>query len=165
MFFIMAMATVLVAAYVFKHSAEEMTYLSGSISVVSIFFALALAPWALQLLLLIFVLFSNRRTFSTAQSVADFHENTNDSIKLTYRGATYQPKAPDLEGMTQEAIVKYRGQVCKLHQTQATPTAQSFEDLQYRGCSVSSSKSQPTQVKETDLMSIPATQVPSVLLK
>lgn len=165
MSFIMAIATVVVAAYIFKHSAEEMTYLSGSISVISIFFALALAPWELQLLLLIFVLFANRIMLPTAQRDVELQENTNDNIKLTYRGATYQPTAPDREVMSNEAVLKYRGRVCKLPPLQQPPIPQSPIELQYRGCSVSKSKSQPPQVKETDLISIPATQVPSVLLK
>lgn len=59
--FLIPLATSLVAAYIFKNSADEIAYLMGSITVVSIILGLVLAPWQIQLLILIFVIINTKR--------------------------------------------------------------------------------------------------------
>lgn len=61
LFFLIPLVTSLVAGYLFNNSADEMAYLMGSITVVSIVLSLVLAPWQIQLLILMFVIISTKR--------------------------------------------------------------------------------------------------------
>lgn len=59
--FLIPLATSLVAAYIFNNSADEMAYLMGSVTIVSIILSLVLAPWQIQLLILMFVIISTKQ--------------------------------------------------------------------------------------------------------
>lgn len=61
LFFLVPLMTGVVSAYIFNKSAEEMADLSGLVTIVSIILTLILAPWQLQLLVLIAVIISTRR--------------------------------------------------------------------------------------------------------
>lgn len=59
--FLFPLTISLVAGYIFKNSADEIAYLMGSVTVVSIILSLVLAPWQLQLLVLMLTLVSTRQ--------------------------------------------------------------------------------------------------------
>ncbi len=61
LFFLIPLVTSLVAGYIFNNYADEMAYLMGSITVVSIILSLVLAPWQIQLLILMLVIISTKR--------------------------------------------------------------------------------------------------------
>jgi hypothetical protein len=54
--FLIPLFTGLVSGYVFKKSTDEIGYLPGAFAIVSFIISLVLAPWEIQLLLLVFVL-------------------------------------------------------------------------------------------------------------
>lgn len=55
-FFIIPIAVAIGCIYIFKNTADEMAYLAASISVISLVVGLVLAPWQLQLFLVIALL-------------------------------------------------------------------------------------------------------------
>ena len=54
--FLIPLFSGLVSGYIFKKSTDEIGYLAGAFAIVSFLISLVLAPWEIQLLLLIFVL-------------------------------------------------------------------------------------------------------------
>lgn len=61
LFFLIPLFTGLIGGYIFKKSTDEIGYLVGIFAVISIVLSLVLAPWQIQLLLLIFTLITTQR--------------------------------------------------------------------------------------------------------
>lgn len=59
--FLIPLLSGLVSGYIFKKSTDEIGYLAGAFAIVSFLISLVLAPWEIQLLLLIFVLFITQK--------------------------------------------------------------------------------------------------------
>lgn len=58
--FLIPLTTCLIAGYLFKSSADEMAYLTGTVTIVSFVLSLILAPWQIQLLVLTLVIISSK---------------------------------------------------------------------------------------------------------
>lgn len=87
--FLIPLTTSLVAGYLFKKSADEMAYLTGLITIVSLILSLVLAPWQLQLLILMLVLISTRRLLLQNEYRLELEESKEE--KLNYSGVSYKP--------------------------------------------------------------------------
>ncbi len=114
LFFIFSLATFLVAVYIFKvskNSADEIAYLAASIALVSLVVSLVLAPWPVQLLLLVLVLLKTRQYLLLSEGIVESQEE--EKTELSYRGANYEPTPPKVELTEAEITGKYRGQVWK----------------------------------------------------
>jgi hypothetical protein len=61
LFFLVPLLTGLVTGYLSKKCHDEVAYLISVFTVISLFVSLVLAPWQIQLLLLILVLISTQR--------------------------------------------------------------------------------------------------------
>ena len=68
LFFLIPLITALLTSYIFKKSSDEMAYLTGIITLVSLILCLVLAPWQLQLLVLGLVLFSTKKLLQQNES-------------------------------------------------------------------------------------------------
>jgi membrane protein implicated in regulation of membrane protease activity len=147
-FFMFPLGTFLVAVYIFKNSAEEITYLSACIAGVSLLLTLVSAPWQLQCLLLMFVLLSTRgQSLSSqppAQSQSQVQSQEDETTKLVYRGANYEATPPTVEKPEGESTGKYRGQFWKVHNPLKAPVPQPPLSIKYRGAKVSK-QNQPTR--------------------
>jgi membrane protein implicated in regulation of membrane protease activity len=114
--FIVSAAIVLISAFVYKHSSEEMAVLAGSIALVSLFLSLIFAPWPLQCLLLILVLLSNKRQLLSSQNTVKGREEKKTQLsQLIYRGVKYEPNPPPADMSKGDFTGKYRGQVWRVH--------------------------------------------------
>lgn len=109
--FVISLAILIISAYIFKHSADELSYLAAAISGVSLLISLILAPWPIQLLLLIVVLLSNRQQALPSDYLVEPQEE--EKAKLTYRGVSYEPTPPPVDVTEAEMTGKYRGQFWK----------------------------------------------------
>ncbi|HEY9649318.1 MAG TPA: DUF4278 domain-containing protein [Coleofasciculaceae cyanobacterium] len=144
--FLIPVAIFLIAAYVFKNSTDEMAYLAATISLVSLVISLFIAPWQIQLLLLMLVLFSNLGQRRPSNQAVESHEQEKST--LLYRGANYELPPVQLEGTSMEITGKYRGRVWRSHDVVNVPSeAQSF-NLKYRGVSVTNQKALVPVVQE-----------------
>jgi predicted membrane protein len=112
--FLIPVAIFLIAGYIFKNSSDEISYLAAAISLISFFFSLVLAPWPIQLLLLVLIVFSGRGQSVPSEDVVESQEE--EKIKLLYRGANYEPPSPTSEVTEVEIKGKYRGQIWKNRQ-------------------------------------------------
>jgi uncharacterized membrane protein (Fun14 family) len=61
LFFLVPLFTGLVTGYLSKKCHDEVAYLIGVFTVISLFISLVLAPWQIQLLLLILVIISTQK--------------------------------------------------------------------------------------------------------
>ncbi|MBW4601135.1 MAG: hypothetical protein KME29_16545 [Calothrix sp. FI2-JRJ7] len=59
--FLLPLLTALVSGYLFQKSTDEIGYLAGGIAIISFVISLVLAPWEIQLLLLVVVLVSTQK--------------------------------------------------------------------------------------------------------
>jgi hypothetical protein len=163
--FFISLATALVALYICKNSADEISYLAAAIVAASLLLTLIFAPWQLQILLLISVWFSKRLflPFPRTQvelktsDIPESEVNENLAIaqsqslqvtKLAYRGVSYQSNSPALPEIKDKIIGKYRGQVCQTSQLENTTLPASSLNLKYRGVCLNSNPS-PTEAAPT----------------
>ncbi|HEY9742124.1 MAG TPA: DUF4278 domain-containing protein [Coleofasciculaceae cyanobacterium] len=112
--FLIPVAIFLIAGYIFKNSSDEISYLAAAISLISFFFSLVLAPWPIQLLLLVLIVFSGRGQSVPSEDVVESQEE--EKIKLLYRGGNYELPNPTSEVTEVEIKGKYRGQIWKNRQ-------------------------------------------------
>lgn len=59
--FLLPLLTALVSGYLFQKSTDEIGYLAGGVAIISFVISLILAPWEIQLLLLLVVLVSTQK--------------------------------------------------------------------------------------------------------
>jgi hypothetical protein len=81
--FLIPLFTGLVSGYVFKKSTDEIGYLPGAFAIVSFLISLVLAPWEIQLLLLVFVLFITQKLLQKNEyriKFQDSHTKGNGGI-------------------------------------------------------------------------------------
>lgn len=103
--FVISLAIGIIAAYIFKHSADEISYLAAAIALVSLLISLVLAPWPIQLLLLILALLSNRQRALPSDYLVEPQEE--EKTKLSYRGVSYKPTPPPVDVTEAEIRGKY----------------------------------------------------------
>lgn len=65
--FLIPLTTCLVSGYIFKKSTDEMAYLTGSVTIVSLVLSIIIAPWQIQLLVLAYVMFSTKKLLQINQ--------------------------------------------------------------------------------------------------
>jgi hypothetical protein len=147
--FLIPIATGLISGYIAQKSDDEMTYLTGAFTIFSLFLSLILAPWQIQLLILLLVSLAVRQFWLKVESgkaSEPISENlssdrtiVNDKEKIAckYRGATYDPSVSTLE-VTTDNLQSLQ---------QANPATQKFE-LKYRGAIVNNRSSDTNQPKD-----------------
>jgi hypothetical protein len=77
LFFLIPLTITLVAGYIFKNSAADIAELMILATVFSLILSLVLAPWQLQLLVLILVLISTRRVLPPRDYRNELEENND----------------------------------------------------------------------------------------
>ena len=65
--FLIPLTTCLVSGYIFKKCADEMAYLKGSVTILSLVLSIVIAPWQIQLLVLFLVISSTKKLLQINQ--------------------------------------------------------------------------------------------------
>lgn len=113
-YFIISLAIFLICVYICENSADEIRYLAASMAALCGILTIVLAPWPIQVVLLLLILLSNRRHFLPSESLEESHEQKK--AQLIYRGAKYKLTPSSQDVMTEVEITgKYRGHVWKAH--------------------------------------------------
>ena len=110
--FLTSLTVALICVYVYKHASEDIAYLAASIFWISLVLGLVVAPWQLQLLLLLLVFVSKKRNLLPSKPLAQPQEE--NKIQLTYRGIKYEATPPSVEASKDEITGKYRGQIWRV---------------------------------------------------
>ncbi|MCU0533521.1 MAG: hypothetical protein MUD14_06460 [Hydrococcus sp. Prado102] len=147
--FLIPMATGLISGYIAQKSDDEMAYLTGAFTIFSLLLSLILAPWQIQLLILLLVSLAVRQfwlkieTGTTSESIAENPlsdraiVSEKEKIACKYRGATYEPTVSTTEIATE-----------KLHSLQAANPQTHKVELKYRGAVVNNQKTNTTQSQD-----------------
>jgi hypothetical protein len=147
--FLVPLFIALIAAYLFQKTTQEIAYLTGTITAISLIISLIVAPWQLQLVIVIIALLLARQLWQQLNAIETPVEilNTSDksselSQSLTapepeedksdkkYGGLTYQKGAP----VTVER--KYRGHVVKVQEVSPNLIIKQKSNLKYRGITI-----------------------------
>lgn len=167
LFFLIPLAIVPVALFIFKNSADEMAYLSAAISVVGLILSLVLAPWQIQIFLLAVVAIATRKLWLSAQRQEE--SLPEKDIKLSYRGLNYEHNPPEVKLTGDEIKGKYRGQVWKSPIVEEPTIIEPTFTLKYRGASVNYQKSVTGAIAQTDVREKPpalaAPKLPAILTR
>ena len=140
--FMITLGIALAVTYILKNSADEIAYLAASILLVSLLVSLVIAPWQIQVLLLVLALVSSNRLLQPSRQLI-IESEPDKRTKLCYRGVDYEPPAPLEEAKEGEIIGKYRGQILKAGTKQTALMVQQNQalELKYRGASIPGQKS------------------------
>jgi membrane protein implicated in regulation of membrane protease activity len=145
--FIISLAIFLVCVYICENSADEIVYLAASIAAFCAILTVILAPWPIQVVLLLLILLSNRRHFLPSESLEESQEPKK--AQLIYRGAKYKLTPSSQDVMTEvEMTGKYRGQVWKAHDLVNTTTLQSTASPNRQAISITTQQSIAPSVQE-----------------
>lgn len=122
--FLLPLITCVASGYLCKKSSDEMAYLTGTATVVSLILTLILAPWQVQLLVLGGTIFSTKKLLAKNESkslltIGDRPQvdiaqilSENDAAteaKRMYRGAPIPNSAKTPAPQPNPANLKYRG--------------------------------------------------------
>ncbi len=151
--FLIPFFTCLVTAYIFKKSTDEIGQLIGIVAVISLVLSLVLAPWQIQLLLLIVVLVSTKKLLEQNEYKLKLEEKNQE--KINYRnkhegiGSPIQPtknentrkyhngnnSAADVTPQVTEGEFsgRYRGLPWRIHEFTNTSQVQNNSVMMYRG--------------------------------
>ncbi|MFB2898352.1 DUF4278 domain-containing protein [Aerosakkonemataceae cyanobacterium BLCC-F50] len=138
--FMIPLSIVFVATYFFKKSSDDIAYLCGIVIVICLLFSLILAPWQIQLLLLVLAALWTINLRQQNQTVVEVEQENKPT--LLYRGSNYEHNASNannIEVAEADLEGKYRGQVWKNHHKEETAIPQTFH-LTYRGATVECQK-------------------------
>jgi hypothetical protein len=133
--FLLPLFTAAVAAYFWQKSSDEIAYLASAATVLSLVLSLILAPWQIQLLILLTVVVVVTFLWQGRENQESVPISTPEiPAEKKYRGATYiEPTAAEVTITEREG--KYRGADVKItnNPTAAAPIRSS--SLKYRGAS------------------------------
>ncbi|MFB2936328.1 DUF4278 domain-containing protein [Aerosakkonemataceae cyanobacterium BLCC-F154] len=137
--FMIPLTIFIVATYFVKKSSDEIVYLCGLIAIVGLLLSLILAPWQIQLFLLVIAGLSTLKLRQPNQTVLEI-EPTN-KLSLLYRGSNYEHSSVSNNHEVAETDLtgKYRGQVWQNHHSEAAKIPQIFH-LRYRGANLDCQK-------------------------
>jgi amino acid permease len=85
--FLIPLLTALISGYLFTKSTDEIGYFAGGIAIISFIICLVLAPWEIQLLLLVLVLASTQKLLNENDYRTHAQDGTNHKLEgRRYRG-------------------------------------------------------------------------------
>jgi membrane protein implicated in regulation of membrane protease activity len=177
--FLIPLTLSLVTGYVYQKSADEMAYLSGVITALLLILSLILAPWQIQIVILIVAIFMAGRFWRSLESGVKSEEpkevlTSNSGIddkSMTavasipenqkmqkYRGASYESASSLVNATEGEIVGKYRGAPLRAS-SQPVLTVRPKPQLKYRGASISNQE--PAIAQNGGLLEEPAVEVSS----
>jgi predicted membrane protein len=139
--FVIPIFTGLVAGYIFKKSTDEIGQIIGVVAAISLALGLILAPWQVQLLLLIVVFVSTKKLLQQNEYKLKSQEKDQEQLNnhqnqelissqaqkieteaiLKYRGSNYQAPDVNVEIQDREVVGRYRGIPWRMHQVVNAP--------------------------------------------
>lgn len=132
--FLISLAIVLVAVYVFEHSTDEMAYLAGAISLIGLVVSLVAAPWQVKLLLLMLVLVSSKRLWSPWNWIAKLRRNQQN--QPSDRADANEPTSALTKVAEGQITGQQQVQVGQIRNLEKAATGSSTFELKYRGVSI-----------------------------
>jgi hypothetical protein len=160
--FVIPLTVSIVAAYLCQKTAQEMAYLTGSITIISLLISLMIAPWQLQLIIVIVALIIARQLWQqlnaleASSEIVSVEENkpaaTSSSTESDvqegksakkYRGLIYNPEIELINTVNAPSTIerKYRGTTVTIGEIPANFSIKQKPNLKYRGIDISTQSS------------------------
>ncbi|MBF2015699.1 MAG: DUF4278 domain-containing protein [Rivularia sp. T60_A2020_040] len=133
LFFLIPLFICVITGYIFKKCSDEVGYLAGLFAIISLVFSLILAPWEIQVFLLVVVLLTtnkllqqNEYQLKFEQRGNNYHQNHQNQtvspsetvkkpVTRQYRGTNYQVDIVNTEFIQEQVNGKYRGTPWIIH--------------------------------------------------
>jgi hypothetical protein len=131
LFFLFPLTTGLISGYLCKKSADEMAYLTGTATVVSLILTLVLAPWQVQLLVLGVTIFATRKLLLKNAS-----KSKSDSIAQSDRPQVETSSVSTKKNVAAEIRGMYRGTPWISSQAKIPAPQPDPAQIKYRGASI-----------------------------
>lgn len=154
LWFSISLGIVLVTAYIFDNTSDEISYLAASISIVSLIVGLIVAPWEIQLLLLVVALVLTKGLSVPYKREVKFE--SDQKTQLLARNTNDEQSYPEVEPTKGEITRKYRGNIWKASNLEDTPQVPATYELKYRGASPTGQTSSESEIKQTGIRRIKA---------
>lgn len=143
-YFVIPLMSALISVYFYQKSDEEISYLTGSVTVISLILTLVLAPWELQAGILVLAVVLVRNLWNKIEQQREFNEDSptlqegngkaNLSASLTANAT--QDKIEKNANVTQDKTErKYRGVTWNKEDVKPIKTDPQKAQLKYRGVS------------------------------
>lgn len=132
--FLIPLTSALISGYIFRKSPDEMAYLTGLVTIISIVLTLALAPWQIQLAILAFVIISTRNLLRRNEYKLMQFENSQEE-QLNYSNVSNATQIVENNANEGEKVGIYRGSPWKNNQIAISPSQKANFPLKYRGAS------------------------------
>jgi membrane protein implicated in regulation of membrane protease activity len=131
-FFLIPLLTALVAIYITHNSDTEISYLTGAVTVFSLILSLILAPWELQLLILMVVIVWSRQLWLKGEkknvSETEKPEKKEANNLVSNESSNFSDKNNE-----DSLVRKYRGISWKKQNSQPISAPLPKTNLKYRG--------------------------------
>jgi membrane protein implicated in regulation of membrane protease activity len=133
--FLLPLLTAAIAAYFCQRSSDEIAYLTSVATVISLVLSLILAPWQIQLLILLTVVVIVTLLWQGREQKESVAVLTTETVaEKKYRGATHIEPTPAEASLT-EHEGKYRGADVKITNNPSIAPPIRPSSLKYRGAS------------------------------
>lgn len=152
--FLVPLTTAIISGYLFQNTAQEIAYLTGAITGLSLILTLILAPWQIQLLIVILAIIIVRPFWQQLKAIEEPQEIAlTEDVDVTTDNLTQEPKNSIYRGVssplsvttsevnTEKTPGKYRGTPTKVNQPLQPIVSNSKNKIKYRGASFSTPES------------------------
>lgn len=146
--FLIPLILALIVGYIALNADTEIAYLTSTVSVVGFFASIILAPWQIQLLILLFVMVGAKQLWQRNETKTNLeilepdltppsssHPNqlNSEDSPWIYRGVSYQKEVPLEQGIDNNKPRKYRGVTWTKDNSSTNLSSQPKNELKYRG--------------------------------
>jgi hypothetical protein len=132
-YFVIPLIVALISVYFYPKSDEEISYLTGSVTVMSLILGLILAPWELQAGILVLAVVLVRNLWNKIEQQREFNEDIPTIQEEN--GAANLPTSLTVNGTQDKTERKYRGVTWKKEDIKPIETNPQKAKLKYRGVS------------------------------
>jgi hypothetical protein len=151
--FLIPLSVGLLAGYISQNADLEIAYLTTTVSVVSLFASLIIAPWQIQLLILLLVMFGARQLWQKTENQLNLEKSeqeqtqqfSNNSNQRKYRGVSYEKTHAEEKILDNTTVGKYRGISWKKTNFPTEITLSFPTKLKYRGNSITTKTTEPPE--------------------
>lgn len=131
LFFLIPLFICVITGYIFNKCSDEVGYLAGLFAIISLILSLILAPWEIQVTILVVVLVTTKKLLQGNQCRLK-HEGGNNypivsqsktakrEVNRQYRGVNYKVNIENSELIEEEVVGKYRGNAWIIHRMKST---------------------------------------------
>lgn len=139
LYFVIPLIVALISVYLYQKSDEEISYLTGSVTVISLVLSLVLAPWELQAVILAIALVLVRNLWKKIEEQREVNEDPPEIERETDKGNLKDPipqpqNQPEPENQP-KLEKKYRGVTWNSEAVTPITTKPQKKPLKYRGVS------------------------------